>query len=63
MNNMNPFFNQLPQNQPKMYQQFMDMYNNNMMAQNNPNEMGFNPFIYQQFMNLNYMNMNNNNNM
>jgi len=60
---MNPFFNQYPQNQPNMYQQFQNMYNNNMNAQNNPNGMGFNPFIYQQFMNQNYMNMNNNNNM
>ena len=59
---MNPFFNMYPnqQNQPNMYQQFNNMYNN--MPQNNQNGMGFNPFIYQQFMNQNYMNMNNNNN-
>jgi hypothetical protein len=56
----NPFFNIYPQNQQNMYQQFNNMYNN--MPQNNPNLMGFNPFIYQQFMNLNNMNMNNNNN-
>jgi hypothetical protein len=59
---MNPFFNMYPnqQNQPNIYQQFNNMYNS--MPQNNQNQMGFNPFIYQQFMNQNYMNMNNNNN-
>ena len=60
---MNPFYRQYLQNQQNMYQQFLNMYNNNMMAQNNPNGMCFNPFIYQQFMNQNYMNMNNYNNM
>ena len=47
--------------QQNMYQQFQNMYNN--MNQNNPNGMGFNPYMYQHFMNQQNMNMNMNMNM